>query len=56
MAISQKKINEIAEENERLMKKYSDREYEELVCLMAIVANSKKPQTQNWKRLKEILK
>lgn len=53
--LNQEQITEIAEENERLMKKYSNREYEELTCLMAIVANSRKPQSENWKRLKEIL-
>ena len=56
MVIGQEKIKEIAEENERLMKKYSDIEYEELTGLMAIVVNSKRPQSENWKRLKEILK
>ena len=54
--INQEKIKEIAEENERLMRYYTDREYEELTCLMSIIVNSRKPQSENWKRLKEILK
>jgi len=56
MILSQEKIKEIAEENERLMKKYNDREFEELTCLMAIITNSIQPQSENWKRLKEILR
>lgn len=56
MSISQKKIKEITEEYERLREKYSEREFEELTCLMAIVVNSRQPQSENWKRLKKVLK
>ena len=53
--LSKKQINAISEENERLMKKYSEKEFEELTGLMAIIVNSRKPQSENWKRLKEII-
>jgi len=54
--LSKERITAISKENEHLMEKYTDREYEELTCLMAIITNSRQPQSENWKRLKGILK